>query len=130
VNTELNYTDSTTTVYFEDLSEPDDICAQEHCTADFFMSTMDTSITIDWTARVYWGAQPITKAMGTTNASNKFAQAVVEIGLKSIFGDKPAFVGLQFLAKFKTLGNDSLDRIKAYEAIGIGDITLKYKKHK
>jgi hypothetical protein len=119
--------------YIEDLNSPDDICAEEHPDVTFTLgcrggTTPPPDMTV--TAKAYWGIyKPQTVPMPYDAATHQF-KATMKPGLKDAYPNGPASLNTQIVLKFKSVGGQQLDSIRADSFVHSPTMIVKYKEYK
>lgn len=113
------------TVIFEDLSAPEDICADVHIHPTWEVTGNLSGMRVY--AKSYWGGLFGDEVL-MTGTSTK-ASATMEIGLKQAFGTKPAWVGLQVKVTFASKGSLEADLAWLAQQNVVSRIRLDYKEH-
>ena len=109
---------------FEDLSEPVDICSDEHIHPQWVVRGDLSGLKI--VAKSYWSL--FGRDAELTPVGSK-ATGTIEIGLKQAFDNKPGYIGLQTEFIFPSLGSRAADLAWFAKKKIVSKITLVYKEH-
>lgn len=134
IKSTFNAADSSRTLTFQGPTYPCDICTGDDAIATWWVNDHNAdNMDIEWTGRVDWGTETETVAIGhTVNTKYNLSKpdTFSKASLQEVFGDNAASLNMFFIAKFKTFGNDSLDRVKFWDQITSMDMQINYYKYK